>query len=87
MADALPAMADANANSADPSYDPLESVREALEANMIINMRVYDVLMAMLHDSNAELAKSLLDKHIKGSLLGPMPYLSDEFLGTTGESA
>lgn len=42
---------------------------------LIVLMRIYDVLMAQLTLSDQEMAANLLELHAKGQILGPLPSL------------
>ena len=42
--------------------------------------RIYDVLMALLTETNAEAAKSLLEMHATGALVGGQPFFNGKFV-------
>ena len=50
-----------------------------LEAQTIILMRIYDVMFALLQQENTELARELLQFHLDGTILGPMPAFNGTF--------
>lgn len=57
--------------------------------NAIINMRIYDALIALLREQNPEAASDLLKMHYEGTIVGPEPRLNGQFLTdemNTGES-
>jgi hypothetical protein len=41
--------------------------------------RIYDVLIALLRESNPQAAREILEVHFNGGLLGPSPNFSSEF--------
>lgn len=47
---------------------------------LIVQMRLYDVLMALLHESNPDKANELLQLHTTGALAGSTPSYIGEFL-------
>lgn len=47
----------------------IENLIAALEANYIINRRIYDTLLVMLEDQNSELAKRLDETHDQGGFV------------------
>lgn len=42
--------------------------------------RIYDVLMAMLTDTNPQAAKELLELHATGALVGGQPFFNGKFV-------
>lgn len=57
--------------------DPF-SPEEAPGLSLIMQMRIYDVLMAMYMETNMEAAKDLLEMHSRGQILGPLPSFYPE---------
>lgn len=45
------------------------------EAILIQQMRIYDVLFAILVDARPDMAAQIKEAHDAGDLLGPMPFL------------
>jgi hypothetical protein len=52
--------------------------------NFVLQARIYDVLIAILRESNADLAKQMLELHLNGKVLGPPPGW-DGYFGTAPE--
>lgn len=48
--------------------------------NFIATARVYDVLMALLKEQNDAVARDILELHMSGHLIGPMPRMTGVFL-------
>jgi hypothetical protein len=48
--------------------------------NFIMTARIYDVLMALLHESNESVAESILKMHNEGHILMPPPWFNGEFI-------
>lgn len=48
--------------------------------SLIVLMRIYDVLMALLRNQDAAVAKDILEKHSQGLLLGPSPWTNGVFI-------
>lgn len=46
----------------------------------IVLMRIYDVLTALLRESNKDVARDLMEMHAAGIIFGPVPTLSGDFL-------
>ncbi len=72
--------------SNEETYDPF-SPEGAHIASLITLMRIYDTLMALLTEKDADAARKLIEAHSNGYLLGPMPFLagpSDESAAPTG---
>lgn len=57
-------------SGADP-FDPTV----APGVQIIIQMRIYDVLMAILQDANPEAAARLHQIHSEGKVLGALPWI------------
>lgn len=60
-------------------------------AQLIVLMRIYDVLMADLTLKDADKARALLEAHAKGIIIGPVPayngvHLVKEDIDNTGAS-
>lgn len=47
------------------------SLEDTMYALLITNMRIYDTLVALLTETNDELAKNLLEMHAGGSIMTP----------------
>ena len=56
------------------TYDPL-SPEVAPGVQVIIQMRIYDVLMAIYTDMNPTGADALIQLHSQGKILGPLPTI------------
>jgi len=48
--------------------------------HFIIQARIYDVLMALLKESNPAAHRDLLELHMGGSLLGAEPFFNGQFI-------
>lgn len=59
--------------------DPL-SPHNAPGISLIVLMRVYDVLMGLYTEANPDQARTLMEIHAAGSLLGPSPVFNGEFM-------
>lgn len=46
----------------------------------IMQARIYDVLMALLMESNEEAAANLLEIHSQGALMGTAPFFTGAFI-------
>jgi hypothetical protein len=60
------------------SEDNVQATQELLAGIYIQNLRVYDVLMALLSKQDQELANKLEQLHTEGKVLGPDPALKIE---------
>lgn len=58
---------------------PLADLIEATSANMIVTMRVYDVLMGLLSHFEPDMHRAMLEKHANGEILGPVPAIRGIF--------
>lgn len=58
--------------------EPVED--ETHIAQLVVSMRIYDVLMALLREENEDVARSLLELHATGALAGPSPAYVGKFL-------
>lgn len=47
---------------------------DLLQMSVIQQLRIYDILMVLLRNSNEEAANKLLDMHEKFEHIGPLPY-------------
>lgn len=56
------------------SIDPL-SPEYAPGLNLIVLMRIYEVQLAILRESNPEAARRLLELHEQGLISTPLPYV------------
>jgi len=63
----------------DMSQDPF-SPQNVQILQFITLSRIYDVLMAVLSNTDPEAAKNVLKLHAEGKLLGPPPNMTGEFL-------
>ena len=70
-------------NSTDPSEqgstDPFAPENIGV-VQVIMQMRIYDVLMALLTDASPNAAKRLLELHKEGSIFGSTPSLNGNFI-------
>lgn len=57
-------------------------LQEVLQVQLIVNMRIYDVLMAILTDNNKEVAHKLREIHKSGRILFDEPSFSGEFIAS-----
>jgi hypothetical protein len=55
-----------------------EAMQELLAGIYIQNLRIYDVLMALLASQNVSTANKLEELHKEGKILGPAPALKIE---------
>ena len=60
------------------SDEQKQAIEELLAGVYIQNLRVYDVLMALLSKQDQELANKLEQLHTEGKVLGPDPALKIE---------
>lgn len=56
------------------TYDPFG--KDAAQASLIVQMKIYDVLMALLRDSDPDTARELDKLHTNGVILGMGPNFS-----------
>lgn len=61
------------------SIDPF-SPDNAVMMNFIVQARIYDVLMALLAESNNTLHMELLKLHAAGAFMGPSPAYNGNFV-------
>jgi hypothetical protein len=61
------------------AHDPF-SQAEAPGISLVVLLRIYDVLMGMYTEMAPEKADALIEAHLKGTLLGPTPAFSGQFL-------
>lgn len=52
--------------------DPFSSAN-APGLTLITSMRIYDVLLGIYFEMNPEKASALMEKHLKGHVVGPLP--------------
>jgi hypothetical protein len=67
----------------DPEYmDRIleKTTEEVLSVSDLTLLRIYDVLMALLKETNADVARDLLEAHLTGLILGPTPNFNGEFI-------
>lgn len=60
--------------------EPLETPYSETQLLLIVNSRIYDVLMCLLRNSEPELHKQLLELHSSGGLAGPSVWFNGNFL-------
>ena len=60
------------------SDEQKQAIEELMAGIYIQNLRIYDVLMAMLILQNREVANSLEELHAEGKIVGPDPALKIE---------
>lgn len=51
--------------------------RVAPGVSLIVQMRTYDVLLAILREQNTEAAEKLVQLHAEGKVLGPLPVFDE----------
>lgn len=51
------------------------SPENSAKLSLVVQMRIYDVLMALLNEQNEEAASLLHDLHAAGKVLGSLPWL------------
>ena len=61
--------------SNESSYDDPFSPENSAKLSLVVNMRIYDTLMAILHEIDAESAERLNKIHEQGGLLCSLPWL------------
>lgn len=64
-------------DAVDQAMDPF-SRDNAPKLNLIVNMRIYDALMALLNHFNHDAALALHEKHADGKVIGSLPWLNIE---------
>lgn len=57
-----------------------ENIFTPEELSLVMQMRIYDVLMALLVDSNKAVARDLLALHMEGVVVGSEPAINGVFL-------
>lgn len=60
-------------------YSPF-GPNEAPGINLVVNMRIYDVLMAIYTHLNAQGAQDLMNIHAKGGILGTLPLFDPDLI-------
>ena len=55
-------------------YDPWD--KDAHTANVIMQLKIYDLLLAILTDANPDAARVIAEAHQKGVILGANPQFS-----------
>lgn len=68
-----------------PDTAPVEEINpfspdNAVLMNFIVQARIYDVLMALLAESNKTLHMELLKLHAAGAFMGPSPAYNGNFV-------
>lgn len=61
--------------SNESSYDDPFSPENSAKLSLVVNMRIYDALMAILHETSPESAERLNKIHEEGGLLCSLPWL------------
>ena len=61
-------------------------LQEVLQVQLIVSMRIYDVLMALLTTQDDEIAIKLREVHKSGRILFDEPSFSGEFLASDDAS-
>lgn len=56
------------------------SAENVAEATLVMSMRIYDALMALLKVADNSTARDLLELHAAGNILGPVPGFNGNFL-------
>ena len=59
-------------------HEQINALQELVAGIYIQNLRVYDVLMALLSKQDQEIANKLEQLHTEGKVLGPDPALKIE---------
>lgn len=54
------------------AFSPENSMKLAL----VVQMRIYDVLMALLNEQNEDVATRLYEVHSNGQIIGSLPWLN-----------
>lgn len=67
-----------NDESVTTYHEQIQAIQELIAGVYIQNLRVYDVLMALLSKQDQELANKLEQLHTEGKVLGPDPALKIE---------
>lgn len=58
--------------------EPTPDIQSLLSVIIIQNQRIYDVLLAILGQYDAEVCYDLIDVHSKLENIGPVPYKVEE---------
>lgn len=61
-------------NNTEDSEDPF-STENAPKVSLVVQMRMYDALMALLSVQDPEMAAKLHEVHANGKIVGALPYL------------
>lgn len=72
-------------NDVDTSNDPF-SQEEAPGVQLIVQMRIYDALMALLTELAPDKAQALMELHEQGTLMGNSPAFTGTFVADTLKS-
>jgi hypothetical protein len=51
------------------------SPENSIKLQLVVSMRIYDVLMALLNETDPEAASALHELHSQGKVLGSLPWL------------
>jgi hypothetical protein len=54
------------------------SPENSQKLQLVVQMRIYDVLMALLNESSPDVAEKLYHLHSDGKVLGSLPWLNME---------
>jgi hypothetical protein len=65
---------DENPDVSSENLDPFDPVNVG-KVQLIVQMRIYDVLLAILSETNDAKAEALVELHSQGRVVGPLPIL------------
>jgi hypothetical protein len=68
---------DKDGQTSETSQDAF-SAENSVKLSLVVQMRIYDVLMALLNEQNEEVATRLYELHSDGKVLGSLPWLNIE---------
>lgn len=60
--------------------DDVVATDDAALTQLVVSMRIYDVLLAILHEQNPAKANELLQLHSTGALMASAPSYVGEFI-------
>lgn len=66
-------------NTPEEVNDPF-SPEAAPGVSLVVQLRIYDVLLAMLNEMSPEKAEELMDLHSTGALMAPSPFYNGNFV-------
>lgn len=64
-------------SEADEPVDDAPVQMDTQEALLIVNMRIYDALMATLTHINPTYAQDLMERHTRGEFVGFPPFIGE----------